>query len=67
MSPITYKQVLDKEGSLVGLELHQDGRYIEISLGAKAQHYGGFRWYEIKKVIDELQQRAFKDAGGIDE
>lgn len=56
--PITYKQVLSKDGSLTGLELWQNGQYITISLAAEGTHKNYYRWVEIKEIIDKMQAEA---------
>ncbi len=61
MKPITYKQVLDSEGYLKALELHQDGQSITITLSTGGTHYAGYRWEEVRAVIDNLQTKAQKD------
>lgn len=61
MKPITFKQVLDSSGSLKHIELHQDGRYVEISLSAMGTHNNGFRWIEVKKTVDRLADKAMAD------
>lgn len=61
MKPITFKQVLDPDGSLHHIELHQDGRYIEMTLSAMGTHNNGFRWIEVKKTVDRLADKAMAD------
>lgn len=65
MEQITYKQVLNSEGSLEALELWQGNSYITISFAAKGTHRSGYRWSEIKEVIDELSDRAKVQAGAV--
>lgn len=58
---VTYKQVLDREGFLTGLELWQDGKFITISFSVKGTHPNYYRWEEIKVVVDKLAQKAFDE------
>jgi len=61
MKPITYKQAMDSEGSLLGLELWQGDQHITISLGhADPSNHMGYKWMEIRKTIDELSERIRK-------
>ena len=61
MAPVTYKKVLDKTGNITALELHQEGRYITISLAGKGTHKSYTRWAEIREVVDRLQENAPKE------
>lgn len=60
MTPITYKQVLDKEGSLTGLELWQNGQHIAISFSIGGTHKAYYRWEEVRPIIDELSVQAIE-------
>lgn len=62
LKPITYKKVLDSEGSLTHIELCQEGRYIKISLAGLGTHKNGYRWLEIREAIDAMQERAQTDS-----
>ncbi len=62
MRPITYKQILDKDGSPQALELWQGDQYITISLSIGGLHKTGFRWEEIRTTIDGLAERAKRHA-----
>lgn len=52
MEKITYKQVLDTEGDVEYLELWQGENFIKISLSSHGTHTNGYRWEEVKKVVD---------------
>lgn len=59
MKPITYKQVLDGEGYLEALEIHQGDQSITISLSESMKDGdANYRWHEIKKTIDRIQKSA---------
>lgn len=62
ISPITYKQVLNQDGSIDALELWQDGSCITVSFAGKGTHKNYNRWEEVKKVVDNLQELAMEQA-----
>lgn len=61
MKPIIFKQVLNPDGSLSHIELHQNGRYIEMTLSSGGTHDNGHRWEEVKKTVDRLADKAYAD------
>lgn len=62
IQPVTYKQVLDKDGALTFLELWQGNKYITISLGAETPRPDGTKWVEIQETVNKLQEMAHKQA-----
>lgn len=62
LEPITYKQVLDQEGSLTALEIWQGNQYITILLAGSGSHKNGLRWDEIKGTVDYLANEAKEKA-----
>jgi hypothetical protein len=62
MNPLQYRKVYDSSGSFTSLQLIQNGQVINISLAGKGTHFAGFRWHEIKEVVDRFQDEAFNEA-----
>lgn len=59
---ITFKQVLDEEGYVRGLELHQDGRYITVTFAAEGTHENYSRWESLKGRVDKISEISKKHA-----
>lgn len=52
---ITYKFVLNSDGTLLGVELWQNGQHITISMAAEGTHKNGYRWREVKEFLDNIE------------
>lgn len=59
MNPITYKQVIDHKGTLQGIELWQGDQHITISLEMKGLHSSGYKWEEVKSMIESMQNELY--------
>jgi hypothetical protein len=56
IKPIQYRRVYNEKGDFEQLELSQDGNVIQISLAHPTPHYSGYRWDEVKDIIDKHQK-----------
>ena len=57
LEPITYKQVLGKDGSFEKLELWQGANHITVSLAGEGTHKNYVRWDEIKEIVESLANK----------
>jgi hypothetical protein len=61
---ITIKKVLDKDGALEHLELHQSGQIIKVSLGSTALDSlkTTYKWNTLRELIDSIQSEEQQSA-----
>jgi len=60
MQPLIYKQVLDHENNLMGLELWQGSQYITVSLRGSTSNKAGYKWDEVRDFVDNLAEKSRK-------
>ena len=58
MQPITYKLAIDTKGTITGVELHQAGQHITMSLEAHGLHKSGYRWIDVQENVEALSKTA---------
>lgn len=64
MEKITYQKVYDSKGDFTGIQLHQRGQYITISLGSTQLDVqkDAPKWGNIKPIIDKFQDQVGAEA-----
>jgi hypothetical protein len=58
LAPITYKQVLNKNGALEAIELWQGNNHITLTFSVRGTHLNHYRWDEVKPIVDRLATEA---------
>jgi hypothetical protein len=62
VKPIEYKLQYDSRGGLSHLELWQNGQHIKLSLALKSPTPVGYKWDEVKYIIDQIAAKVQKES-----